>query len=770
MANIVAITPSGLENIKTVEQKVALEDSGNILSMQTHLTTHSHNGVVSTSLYDTSDRTITNTSPEGRVFLKGIDEQGRIVEKVIDGVDPIEYQYNSEGKLINVEHGSRSTAYTYNAIGLVDSIIKPGASPILFEYDLAGRVLKKTLQDGTFTMYSYDANGNISSIIPYFRPEHSFSYNAINSLLDYYQPDLGGGVKSVSREYNLDNQLDFITKSDGTVIDYVYSGDNEVDPNTGVLNRITSPTGDIIFNYNESSGALTAIDNQNISLDYQYDGPLLTTITVGGAVNSEIEMEYNNDFRLIAQSLNQSSIPFDYDLDGLLTQAGNETLSYHSGNGFLIGTSLGTILDSFTYSNYGELSLYSAKHEATDLYSASLERDLLGLITEKNETTLGVTSIYTYEYNSAGGLTKVFKDSVQISEYKYGVNGSRVELLKEGSSEISTYDDQDRLLTSGDQSFTYNANGETTAITRSGVNTGLFKYDSFGNLIQATINGSSVVNYIIDGKNRRVGKKIDGTLIQSFIYMDQLNPIAELDGAGNIVSRFIYGAKATVPDYIIKSGIEYKIISDYLGSPRLVVRVDNGEVKQAMDYDEFGNVTSDSNPGFQPFGYAGGIYDRDTELVRFGARDYNPSTGRWMSKDPIGFGGGDTNLYRYVKNDPVNYVDPTGLIVYDNTGGSMPAEFRYSSQYATLNNDPILITLFQENTQIGYAGLARDLGNQQAVTVNPNNQSSYSDYVDTYFHEANHADMNTIFGGRTSEFFDTSVMLPRIDQNVNICK
>jgi RHS repeat-associated protein len=67
------------------------------------------------------------------------------------------------------------------------------------------------------------------------------------------------------------------------------------------------------------------------------------------------------------------------------------------------------------------------------------------------------------------------------------------------------------------------------------------------------------------------------------------------------------------------------------------------------------------SPGLQPFGYAGGLYDRDTGLVRFGARDYDPETGRWTAKDPIGFAGGDTNLYGYVANDPVNWVDPLGL-------------------------------------------------------------------------------------------------------------
>jgi RHS repeat-associated protein len=80
-----------------------------------------------------------------------------------------------------------------------------------------------------------------------------------------------------------------------------------------------------------------------------------------------------------------------------------------------------------------------------------------------------------------------------------------------------------------------------------------------------------------------------------------------------------------------------------------------------MDYDAWGNVLEDTNPGFQPFGFAGGIYDQNTGLVRFGERDYDPITGRWTTKDPIKFLGGQLNLYIYVHNDPIQYVDPLGL-------------------------------------------------------------------------------------------------------------
>ena len=70
-------------------------------------------------------------------------------------------------------------------------------------------------------------------------------------------------------------------------------------------------------------------------------------------------------------------------------------------------------------------------------------------------------------------------------------------------------------------------------------------------------------------------------------------------------------------------------------------------------------MTNDTSPGLTPFGFAGGLYDKDTGLVRFGARDYDASLGRWTSKDPIRFAGG-VNLYGYSVNDPVNRVDPSG--------------------------------------------------------------------------------------------------------------
>jgi len=106
---------------------------------------------------------------------------------------------------------------------------------------------------------------------------------------------------------------------------------------------------------------------------------------------------------------------------------------------------------------------------------------------------------------------------------------------------------------------------------------------------------------------------------------------------------------------MIKGGVTYKIITDQLGSPRLVVNANTGAVAQQIDYDEFGIITQVTNPNFQPFGFAGGLVDNQTGLTRFGARDYDAHTGRWTSKDPIRFAGGDSNIYGYVFSDPINF-------------------------------------------------------------------------------------------------------------------
>ena len=161
------------------------------------------------------------------------------------------------------------------------------------------------------------------------------------------------------------------------------------------------------------------------------------------------------------------------------------------------------------------------------------------------------------------------------------------------------------MLTYGTAAYTYSANGELQTKTDGGLTT-TYNYDVLGNLLVVALPDGTQIDYVIDGENRRIGKRVNGTLVKGFLYEDELNPVAELDGSGTVVVRFVFGSKENVPEYMIKGGTTYRLISDPLGSVRLVVDTTTGAIAQRLDYSAFGQVLVDTNPGFQPFGFAGG--------------------------------------------------------------------------------------------------------------------------------------------------------------------
>jgi len=372
-------------------------------------------------------------------------------------------------------------------------------------------------------------------------------------------------------------------------------------------------------------------------------------------------MSYDNDFRVASTAVNGAAATINlFDPDGLLIGAGDLQITRDSATGFVTRTTVGSVLSGHRYDGFGARASDSALFGSTVLYQNSYDRDSLGRIKQLRETVQGQSSVYDYAYDRAGRIKEVKLNGVSISAYDYDSAGNRTRLTSQAGVIDGSYDVRDRLLSYGTTTYSYNANGELrTKVV--GTDTTRYTFDDRGNLAAVRLVGGTVVDYVLDGLGRRIGKKVNGQLTQGFLYQGLIQPIAELDASNQIVSLFVYGTRQNVPDYMVRNGVEYRLVSDHNGSVRLVVDAQTGAVAQRIDYDEFGKVLLNTNPGFQPFGFVGGLYDTHTQLTHLGARDYDALTGRWISSDPERFRSGDLNLYRYAAGDPINLADWTGL-------------------------------------------------------------------------------------------------------------
>jgi RHS repeat-associated protein len=182
----------------------------------------------------------------------------------------------------------------------------------------------------------------------------------------------------------------------------------------------------------------------------------------------------------------------------------------------------------------------------------------------------------------------------------------------------------------------------------------------YRNRLTKVTSGSQVVEYLYDAEDKRVGKKINGTTTEKYVY-DGADIALVVDSAGTLVERYLFGDGVDNVLSREKGGAVVWSLGDRQGS--VVDLVDEGgNVLNHFVYDSFGNRTGDTTVEFR-FGYTGRELDGETGLYYYRARYYDPTMGRFISEDPAGFGAGDTNLYRYVGNNPTNATDPSGMWV-----------------------------------------------------------------------------------------------------------
>ena len=386
-------------------------------------------------------------------------------------------------------------------------------------------------------------------------------------------------------EYDLDRTLTLVTRPDGKTVDLDY------EPATGRLETVTIAAGAYAYGYHtatdpqtgEAAGQLATVTAPGgQSLAYSWDGTLPTGTTWSGPVAGSVARSFDDDFRVETESVNGShTVTYQYDPDSLVDVVDQATgpdlaLVRNAGAGFgaglLTGTTQGSVSTTETPSAFGELASLVATESSNPLYSLDVSaRDLLGRIATKTETIgAGPVTTSAYTYDAAGRLDTVTVNGTLTADYAYDANGNRThereDLL---GPPIAVYDDQDRLLSYAGTSYTYSAAGDLETSTDA-TGTTTYGYDALGNLRSVDLPDGEQIEYGIDGQNRRVGKSVcpapctppaTPQPVLGFLYGDQLRIVAELDGSNDVVSRFVYATRPNVPDFMVKGGTTYRILS-----------------------------------------------------------------------------------------------------------------------------------------------------------------------------------------------------------------
>jgi RHS repeat-associated protein len=396
----------------------------------------------------------------------------------------------------------------------------------------------------------------------------------------------------------------------------------------------------------------------NITLNYTYDAVgnnLAVTDTLGGVEN--FSYDALNRVTTITQSGNDIE---DKRVDLTYDKADQMTAMTRYND--LAGTQL-VAQSNYTFDDFGRLTDLVHESESNILANYNWIYDEASRITQFTSTD----GIINYTYDNLAQIISADSTQQNDESYSYDDNGNRT-----NSGYVTGENNQ--LLSDGTYNYEYDAEGNL--IRQTEIATGVVEeltWDYRNRLTKVVSKDSSgnVVaesEYTYDVYNRRIAKSVDAdgdgaesAEVERFVY-DGEDISLVFDGDGNQTHRYLHGVFV---DQIIAddrgNGEVLWALTDNLGTVRDVVNSD-GVVVNHITYGSFGQITSETNPAVDfRFGYTGRELDGETGLYYYRARYYNPTTGRFLSEDPISFNAGDANLYRYVGNSPSNYIDPYGL-------------------------------------------------------------------------------------------------------------
>ncbi len=690
-------------------------------------TTTSPAGGTVTYSYDAADNLIRviyppvvgsgETLPTSEVLLRS-PHNAQVVDSIVDrSGNTTHFSYDAALRVTEeVSPLSGTTRRTYDALGRVRTVTDPASNITTYEHDLFGQVVKVTHPDHLASTrdrvetFEYDLKGRLAAKKGAGGYPLGYGYDAVGNLVE-----LIDGNGSVTRwTYTALNQPDSKTYADGRKWTYVYDKAGRLTKRTDARGRSTS------YTYN-AYGLRTYTDypsDADISWTYDQQGrPVL--MTDGSGTTS---WAYDDGGTLInaTQTRARRTLHARYDAQGLRTRLEGAHIDapatglWQIGYGYDNAGRLKTVLDSRAASSNPYSYTYGPANLTTEVTSPTGHKmtktyDTLGRLQTVTALTSGGTTAnrFTYTYDAAGQRTKEEAPDA-LREFKYDAwRQLTEENVTAGATPVRqfgfSYDSIGNRKTasaSGDvtQSATYTTNTVNQYTAIAGTLPEAPTYDANGNtetsngwtllydeenrLIETT-NGTERIVFVYDGMGRRVGRAryVGGvpTAVTHYVY-DGWGVVEELDASYNVVRSYTRGTDLS-GSLQGAGGIGGILALHEAGaSPQSATFVydGNGNVMNLLSdsgaslakytYTPFGDRISATGPwaDSNPYQFSTKERELQTGLYYYGFRYYNPSTGRWLNRDPIEERGG-INLYGFVGNRPADLFDPLGMVDYSYT-------------------------------------------------------------------------------------------------------
>ena len=638
------------------------------------------------------------------------------LDRSIDGRGSVmDYDYDTLKRLVtstqDLGNLDMQTVYAYDVADRLTSITDPNSNATSYAYDDLGNLLIQTSPDTGTTSYQYDDAGNRIQQVDAKGQVFTYSYDAINRLTSVAAP---GAVDDISYTYdscaNGAGRLCSVVR-DVTTVNYRYTPQGDV---TGFEQARTTWPGyqqavsNLDLSYDAAGRRKTFTYPSGISVTYHYDAAGQVSgvdLDAGGAVTTLM----NNATYLPFGPLNGQS------LGNGLGQAGWYDQAYRT---WALGSA--TFYDVLYYDENGNAhTQYTPAGIHTHSYDALNRLD----------TSAGPYGSRDYDHDSNGNRTRLIDDS-STTTYGYLHTSNRLSAIGESSVSLDpngnttslpgltlTYSADNRLKTvSGVANYAYNGLGQRVQKrTRAAGPAGqfgygpkrVFVYGPEGSLLaelgptgQSTreyihANGSllAVIDHVPDSGEPILNgdMDLDGAIsIEDLLewyfnhYLNVLDPAFDLTGDGlmnqadfDAMISCALGGTCLAASYEMRI---YYVHSDHLGTPHALSDEAGIKVWSAV-YDPFGKATVDEDPDGNGTAvtfnlrFPGQYFDAETGLHYNYFRYYDPTTGRYLTSDPIGLIS-DLNTYAYVANNPVLWIDPFGLRTFtckkplDAIGGS----------------------------------------------------------------------------------------------------